>query len=334
MTSPSDDPARPIRVVFLGTPDFAVPALQALIAAPAIAVVLVVTQPDRPAGRGRQLAASAVKQVASAHAIDILQPERLRGPEVLERLRAAAADLFVIAAFGQILRQAVLDIPRYGCLNVHPSLLPQHRGPSPIATAILDGDPVTGMTIMLTDRGMDTGPILMQQELPLDPGETTASFTPRLAALGASLLVRTIPEWIAGRIVPQPQDDALATVTRTFVKDDGAIDWSRSAAAIGRQVRAFNPWPRAYTSARGKRLLILGARVVADTADTPDTALPGTVVGTSVDGPLVAAGDGLVVLSEVQPEGKRALPGRDFVRGNAAFIGSRLGAAQEADDDA
>ena len=146
MTSLTHDPARPLRVVFLGTPEFAVPALTALIASPNIAVVLLVTQPDRPAGRGRQLAAAAVKQVATAHAIDVLQPERLRGPEVLERLRAADADLFVIAAFGQILRQAVLDIPRHGCLNVHPSLLPRHRGPSPIATAILDGDPVTGMT--------------------------------------------------------------------------------------------------------------------------------------------------------------------------------------------
>ncbi len=328
MTSPTHDPARPLRVVFLGTPEFAVPALTALIASPNIAVVLVVTQPDRPAGRGRQLAASAVKQVATAHAIDVLQPERLRGPAVLERLRAADADLFVIAAFGQILRQAVLDIPRHGCLNVHPSLLPRHRGPSPIATAILEGDPATGMTIMLTERGMDTGPILTQQQLSLDPEETTASLTPRLAAVGATLLLQTIPEWVAGNIAPQPQDDMLATATRTFAKEDGAIDWSRSAVALGRQVRAFNPWPRAYTFDRGKRLLVLGASLVADSLADAEPASPGTVVGISAEGPLIATGDGLLALTEVQPEGRRALSGRDFARGNTAFMGGKLGAAQ------
>lgn len=331
MTSPNHDPAQPLRVVFLGTPDFAVPALAALIAAPDITVVLVVTQPDRPAGRGRQLAASAVKQMATAHAIDVLQPERLRGPKVLQRLRAADADLLVIAAFGQILRQAVLDIPRHGCLNVHPSLLPRHRGPSPIATAILNGDPVTGMTIMLTDRGMDTGSILTQQRIPLGQEETTASLTPRLADLGATLLVQTIPEWVAGNIVPQPQDDTLATATRTFAKEDGAIDWSRSAVALGRRVRAFNPWPRAYTFDRGKRLLVLGARVVVDGTVNSDPAPPGTVVDISAEGPLVATGDGVLALTEVQPEGRRALPGRDFARGNAALIGNRLGAAQVVD---
>jgi methionyl-tRNA formyltransferase len=334
MNSPSHDVAHSLRVVFLGTPEFAVPALTALITSPAIAVVLVVTQPDRPSGRGRQLKASAVKEVATAHAIAVLQPERLRGPEVLERLHAADADLFVIAAFGQILRQAVLDIPRYGCLNVHPSLLPRHRGPSPIATAILDGDPVTGMTIMLTDRGMDTGPILVQEQMPLDPQETTASLTPRLAELGATLLLRTIPEWVVGKIAPQRQDDALATATRTFVKDDGAIDWSHSAVAIGRQVRAFNPWPRAYTFDRAKRLLILDAQVAEAGSGDAQAALSGTVVGMSDNGPLVATGDGLLALTEVQPEGRRALAGRDFARANSALIGSKLGTVQGSGDGA
>jgi len=332
--SPSPKPARPIRVVFLGTPEFAVPALTALIAEPDIAVVLIVTQPDRPSGRGRQLKASAVKEVATAHAIDVLQPERLRGPVVLDRLRAADADLFVIAAFGQILRQAVLDIPRFGCLNVHPSLLPRHRGPSPIATAILDGDPVTGMTIMLTDRGMDTGPILVQEQVPLDPQETTASLTARLAELGATLLLWTIPRWVAGHIVPRQQDDALATSTRTFVKDDGAIDWSHSAVALSRQVRAFNPWPRAYTFDRAKRLLILDAQVATVGSDGPQPALPGTVVGVGEEGPVVATGDGLLALTEVQPEGRRALSGRDFARANSALIGSKFGALQGLGDGA
>lgn len=328
MNSPDREPISPARVVFLGTPEFAVPTLRALIAASETTVALVVTQPDRPAGRGRQLAASPIKHLASAHGIAVLQPERLRGQEVLERLRAADAELFVIAAFGQILRQAVLDIPHRGCLNVHPSLLPRHRGPSPIPAAILAGDAETGVTIMLTDRGMDTGPILTQERIPLDRDATAATLTPRLAELGADLLLRTIPAWLRGAITPQAQDAARATVSRTFTKADGAIDWSRPAVVIERQVRALNPWPRAYTSERGKRLIVLDARAIDSTPNlpTPVSDVPqGTVIGIDSAGPLVTTGEGLLALKEVQPEGRRALTGGDFARGHAALIGSRLG---------
>jgi methionyl-tRNA formyltransferase len=307
--------------VFLGTPDFAVPVLRALIADPGFAVALVVTQPDRPAGRGRQLTPPPVKVLAEAHGLPVFQPERLRGTEVLERLRAADADLFAIAAYGQLLRQAVLDIPHYGTLNVHPSLLPRHRGPSPIPAAILAGDDETGMTIMLTDRGMDTGPILAQERILLGREETTASLTPRLAELGADLLVRTIPPWIAGAIAPHAQDESAATGSRTFSRADGALDWSRSALELERQVRALNPWPRAYTFDRGKRLLVLNARAVDQAAPA---GVPGTVFDGTSGGLLVATGAGVLRLDEVQPEGRRPIPGDVFLRGNPAVAGTRF----------
>lgn len=332
MTSLNPERAgRAPRVVFLGTPEFAAPVLRTLLAAPDLDLPLVVTQPDRPAGRGRRLIASPIKELAVAHGIPVFQPERLRGPDVVERLRAVDADLFVIAAYGQILRQAVLDLPRHGCLNVHPSLLPRHRGPAPIAAAILAGDSETGVTIMLTDRGMDTGPILAQEVVPLPRDATTATLTPQLFELGATLLLRMIPAWLAGQIAPRPQDDGRATVTRTFTKADGAIDWQAPALTIERQVRALNPWPRAYTFDSGKRLIVLDARATlsdargnrALTIDAP--AQPGTVVAIERDGPLVATGAGLLLLSEVQPEGRRAVPGGEFARGQAGFVGRRLG---------
>lgn len=323
-TAPDAPTPAPIRVVFLGTPDFAVPSLRALIAEPTIAVVLVVTQPDRPAGRGRQLAPPPVKRLALDRDLPIFQPERLRGPEVLERLRAADADLFVIAAYGQLLRQAVLDIPRHGTLNVHPSLLPRHRGPSPIPAAILAGDEETGMTIMLTDRGMDTGPILAQERIPLGRGESTASLTPRLAELGAALLVRTIPGWIGGTIPAQPQDEAAATGSRTFSRADGALDWSRPALDLERQVRALDLAPRAYTFDQDKRLLVLAALALdGATADSP----PGTVLADKAGQLLVATGAGILRLDLVQPEGRRPIEGAAFLRGYPQVVGTRLGEA-------
>lgn len=339
MISPSPEGStRPARVVFLGTPDFATPVLRALLDAPDIAVPLVVTQPDRPAGRGRRLVASPVKALAVAHGVPVYQPERLRGAEAVARLREAGADLFVIAAYGQILRQAILDIPAHGCLNVHPSLLPRHRGPSPIAAAILAGDSATGVTIMLTDRGMDTGPILTQETVALPDDATTASLTPQLFERGAALLLRTIPAWLAGQITPRPQDEPLATVTRTFAKADGAIDWTAPAVSIARQVRALNLWPRAYTFDGGKRLIILDARVGrGDGEDMPvddATAPPGTIVAIERDGPLVATGTGKLVLREVQPEGRRPIGGGEFARSQPGLIGRRLSNNMEGVDGA
>jgi methionyl-tRNA formyltransferase len=310
-----------IRVVFLGTPVFAVPSLRALHESSQTKVALVITQPDRPAGRGRRLTPSAVKTCALEHGLPVFQPERLRGQEVLDHLRTADADLFVIAAYGQLLRQSVLDIPRHGCLNVHPSLLPRHRGSSPIAAAILAGDQDTGVTIMLTDRGMDTGPILTQEAVPLGREETTASLTPRLAEIGADLLLRTVSGWVAGNIPPQPQYEAAATLSRQFVKEDGALDWTRSALDLERQVRALNPWPRAYTFANGKRLLVLLAQATSD--HEPGT--PGTVFAGTAKELLVAAGNGALRLDLVQPEGGREVSGQQFLGNNQGLTGRQLG---------
>lgn len=338
MTSPSPDgPARPTRIIFLGTPEFATPVLRALLNDPDITVPLVVTQPDRPAGRGRRLATSPVKELAVEYGVSVYQPERLRGAEAVARLREAEADLFVIAAYGQILRQAILDIPAHGCLNVHPSLLPRHRGPSPIAAAILANDTTTGVTIMLTDRGMDTGPILTQETVPLPGDATTTSLTPQLFEQGAALLLRTIPAWLAGRIAPRPQDDALATVTRTFSKADGAIDWTDSAEALDRQVRALNFWPRAYTFDGDKRLIVLDTRVGSGGEALPAAEAappPGTIVAIERDGPRVATGAGTLILREVQPEGRRPVDGGEFARSQPGLLGRRLSAYQDGTDGA
>jgi len=317
---------RRLRVVFLGTPELALPVFAALLAAPDLEVVLAVTQPDRPAGRGRRLAPSPIKGLAEGHGVPVFQPERLRGAESFERLRAVDADLFVITAYGQILRQSVLDIPRLGCLNVHPSLLPRHRGPAPIAAAILAGDEETGVTIMLTDRGMDTGPILTQTAVPLRVEETTASLTPQLLALGAELLLRTIPAWAQGQIVPLPQDETVATSSRTFTREDGLIAWEHPARAIARQIRAFNPWPRAYTFLECRRLLLLNAREET-TIPVPEGAKPGTVVSGPAGALLVVTGDGLLRVQEVQPEGRQAIAAQTYLRGQHALPGRVLGAA-------
>lgn len=311
------------RVVFLGTPEFAVPVLHALVASPLVAVTLVVTQPDRPAGRGRHLTPPPVKAAAMAHGLDVYQPERLRGAAALERLAAAAADLFVIAAYGQILRPAVLALPPRGCLNVHPSLLPRHRGPAPVAAAILAGDRETGVTIMLTDAGMDTGPILAQRRLPLTGRETTASLTPVLFDLGAALLIETIPAWLDGALAPRPQGESRATVSRLFAREDGRVDWRRPAVEIARQIRALNPWPRAFTFFAGARLLLLDARE-ADVGTPGADAEPGTMVGATAEGFLVRAGAGAVLVTEVQAEGRRPVAAREFSRAHPTLRGAIL----------
>lgn len=320
-----------LRVVFLGTPDSALPVLAALLAAPLLDVVLVVTQPDRPAGRGRRLTPPPVKLLAEQHAVPVFQPERLRGAEALDRLLAVSAALFVITAYGQILRQAVLDIPRCGCLNVHPSLLPRHRGPAPIAAAILAGDEETGVTIMLTDRGMDTGPILTQTAVSLGRDETSATLTPRLLTLGAELLLRTIPPWVQGTIAPLAQDETIATLSHTFTREDGRLDWARPALDLERQIRALNPWPRAYTFVGEKRLLVLQARAseaVGGTSAPGQLAAPGTILAAEHgEGLRVATGSGALRLLEVQPEGRQSVAGDTYLRGQRGLVGRTLGGA-------
>jgi methionyl-tRNA formyltransferase len=308
------------RVVFLGTPEFGVPILEALIRDHD--VVAVVTQPDRAAGRGRrQLAVPPVKQVAQGHGLRILQPARLRRDRAtLETLRQAGADVFVLAAFGQILPSEVLAIPAHGCIGVHASLLPKLRGAAPIAAAILQGEAKTGVTLMLTDAGMDTGPTIAQRGLAIEAHDTTGTLTHKLAALGADLLVATMPEWLAGSIIPQLQDESQATYASPIAADAGAIDWRRSAEEIDRLIRAYTPWPGAFTMFEQGRLKILSAH--ADPSFSA-TAVPGTTIEANKTIGVVTA-RGVLWLDMVQMAGRKAMPARQFALGRREIVGAIL----------
>lgn len=306
----------------MGTPDFALPSLQRMIEA--CAVVGVVTQPERPAGRGRQLQPSPVHVLARQHSLPVITPATLRDAEVLQQLRAWQPDLIVVVAFGMLLPSEVLDLPRGGCLNVHASLLPRWRGAAPIPAAILAGDPTTGVTIMKMDVGLDTGPILRQAALDIRPNDTQASLSKRLSHLGADLLQQVVPDWLAGGITPRPQDETLVTWAPPLEKEHGRIEWHLPAEQIARQVRAFDPWPGTFTEWHGGRLRILQVQVVSlPTSASGVDAPPGSVMVTST-GPVVATGDGGLMLVTVQPPGKRPMSGADFARGARGFVGSQL----------
>jgi methionyl-tRNA formyltransferase len=247
------------RLVFMGTPEFAVPSLEALICS-SYQVVAVYTQADKKAGRGRRLAMRPVKQLAASQGLEVVQPDSLKASSAVDRLASLGPDLIVVAAFGYILPPAVLALPKLGCLNIHPSLLPQYRGPSPIATAILQGDEVTGVTIMLMDVGLDSGPILSQRKVSMSADDTTGSLSVKLAQAGAQLLMETLPLWVEGRIKAQPQEEGEVSHTKAIAKEDGQIDWQLPALELWRRVRAFYPWPGCYTWWRGKRLKL--SRVV------------------------------------------------------------------------
>ncbi len=303
------------RIVFMGTPDFAVLPLEQLIRRHE--VVGVVTQPDRPAGRRQQLQQPPVKVAAQRAGIPVFQPEKLRRPEAVATLRAWGAELFVVAAFGQLLPQAVLDIPARGAINVHASLLPRWRGAAPIQAAIRAGDRETGVTIMLMDAGLDTGPTLAQRAIPIAPDETGQSLHDRLALLGADLLLETLPGYLDGSVAPQPQDDARSTYAPVIRKDEGHIDWRQSAAAIERLGRAFNPWPGAYALWNGQQLKFHSG------AAGPGTAAPGAVVmhGEHV---AVGTGGGLFYPHVVQLAGRTPHAAADFMRGRQDFVHSQL----------
>lgn len=325
----------PYRVVFMGTPQFAIPTLQRLIDWPSseetqLHVVGVVTQPDRPSGRGRQLQPSPVKVLAQRYGLPILEPKSLRTSQVLAELQVLQPDVIVVAAFGQILPPPVLELARFGCLNVHASLLPRWRGAAPVAAAILAGDDVTGVTIMRMDAGLDTGPILRQQSLGIAPDDTSESLTNRLAQLGAGLLCDTLPDWLSGNIEPQPQDEALATYAPQLKKEQGQINWYETADHVARKVRAYYPWPGAFTYWQGQLLKILKAAPAPEHQLNRGTRLgldddlsPGTVVALQV--PAVVTGKGILYLREVQPAGKRPMPADAFARGAHGFLGGRLG---------
>ncbi|MDE2840199.1 MAG: methionyl-tRNA formyltransferase [Chloroflexota bacterium] len=309
-----------MRVIFCGTAAFAVPSLHAL--TQRHDVVLVVTQQDRPAGRGRRPQMPPVKLAAAEHNLAVTQPRSLRKEAVVAELAAAAADVIVVAAYGKILPKAILDLPPHGCLNVHASLLPRHRGAAPVTAAIIAGDAESGSTIMHMDEGLDTGPILRQQSIPLSGSETTASLTTALSQLGADLLLPTVEDWVAGRIEPQDQDESSATYAPLLKKEDGIVRWDHDAESVCRHLRAMQPWPGAVTFWNGRQVKILGARPIADSV----SEVPGRVI--RHEGELaVVAGTGIVVLDEVQLAGKRALPAADFLRGYGAIVGAVLGEA-------
>jgi methionyl-tRNA formyltransferase len=296
------------RIVFMGSPEFAAPSLRLL--AQNYPVVGVVTQPDRPSGRGQTLTASPVKRLALELGLPLIQPVRLRQPEAMEQLRQWSPDLIVVAAFGQILRSEVLDLPPLGCLNVHASLLPRWRGAAPISAAILAGDALTGVTIMRMDPGIDTGPILSQRAEAIRPDDTTATLSQRLAVLGAELLLETLPGYLSGEIQPQAQDDALATYAPMLKKEDGILDFGRPALELERQVRAFQPWPGAYMEWSNGPLKVLKAAVDEATQVTS----PGKrLVHHGL--PAVQTARGLLLLEEVQPAGKRPMSGKAFLQG-------------------
>ena len=308
------------KVIFMGTPQFAVPSLDALIAHHE--VLAVVTQPDAPSGRGKALTPSPVKTLAQAHGLPVLQPESLKPAEVVAELRGFAPDLIVVAAFGQILRQVVLDLPRFSCINVHASLLPRWRGASPISAAIAAGDPATGVTIMLMEAGLDSGAILSQRETAIGDNETTGTLTERLARIGAELLVETLPGWLSSEITPRKQDERLVTLAGKLQKTAGRIDWSATTAAIEHHIRAMQPWPSAYTNWQGKQLKILKARTSLEPVLCKQ---PNGSVRVDRNHIHVQCGDGLLQLLEVQLEGKRAVSADAFARGQTGFEGSALG---------
>jgi len=306
------------RAVFMGSPEFAVPVLRALAAEHD--VILVVTQPDRPAGRGRALRPPPAKLAALELGIPVWQPQSLRHSESVERLQAASPDVIVVAAFGQLLPPSVLAIPRAGALNVHPSLLPRHRGASPVAAAILAGDSETGVTIMLLDEGTDTGPILAQERVPILPQEGRGELEARLAELGAALLIEALPQWLSGKLRPMPQDHAQATFTRPLKPEDGRIDWAQPAAQLERLCRAMDPWPGAFTTWEGRRLRIVRGAVCEGQAGLS----PGQVFPIQGGGAAVATGEGALALLRVQLEGRPEMDAAAFVRGRPQFLSARL----------
>jgi methionyl-tRNA formyltransferase len=315
-------------IVFIGTPEFAVPSLRRL-ARDGFEITAVITQPDRATGRHRnRLTPPPVKEAALELGLSVRQPASLRDPAIVAELRALQPEAMVVVAYRQILRQEVLDIPPRGVINVHGSLLPKYRGASPIAAAILAGDAETGVSIMVMDAGMDTGPVLAQRRAPITPHDTTGSLSTRLADLGAELLAGTLPRWLAGEIEPMAQDNSHATTTKLIRKDDGAIDWSLPAADIWQRVRAYNPWPGAYTALDGEQITIWRAWPFGAGSGEP----PGTIVGLPPEVPgetsdaafAVQTGAGVLAVIELQRAGRRSVTSAEFARGAPGLIGKRL----------
>ena len=309
-----------MKIVFMGTPHFAVGALQAIIDA-GHEVVAVVTQPDKPKGRGKEMQSTPVKQCAIAANILVFQPKKIKNEESIEILRSYRADIFVVAAFGQILSKEILEMPRFGCINIHASLLPKYRGAAPIQWAIIDGERETGVTIMQMDAGIDTGDMLMKKVVPIANDETGESLDGKLMRAGAELIVEVLPKIEAGEITPVKQSEEDSCYAKMLNKQLGSIDWRSSAISIERLIRGLNPWPSAFTYLNGKTLKIWEAEVVFENTKEP----AGTIINITKDSFTVSTGEGKLRVMDVQLEGKKRMRAHDFLLGNQIKIGCSLG---------
>ena len=307
-----------MKVIYMGTPDFAVGPLEAIIEA-GHEVTAVVTQPDKPRGRGKEMAASPVKECAQKHGIPVLTPVKIKAAEAVAQLREYPADIFVVAAFGQILSEEILQMPKYGCVNIHASLLPKYRGAAPIQWSIIDGETETGVTIMQMDRGLDTGDILFQQKVPITSEDTGESLFDKLAKAGSALITEALVKIEKGDVHPVRQDDAKSCYAKMLTKAAGKIDWNKSAAEIERLVRGLNSWPSAYTEYKGKQLKIWKAEVMPAMEGAP-----GTIAKVTKDQVIVCTGDGALALEEIQLEGKKRMRMKEFLLGRSFEEGEVL----------
>ncbi len=337
-----------MKIVFMGTPDFAAGALEALIGA-GYEITAVVTQPDKPKGRSKELLPPPVKQCALKHNIPVMQPKRIKTPEAVAELKQYPADVYIVAAFGQILSQEILDFPRYGCLNIHASLLPKYRGTSPIQHVIMDGEEKTGVTIMQMDSGIDTGDMLYKKEIPIADTDNYETLHDKLMALGGEAVLEALTLLEQGKLMPEKQDDSLSCYTSMIDKGMGRVDFTKGAAEIDRLIRGLTPWPSAYTSYHGRQLKIWRAKAAAagESSAAKDTAagntaagsasaeenaavgsslaVPGEIIRVDKDSITVATGDGELILYELQLEGKKRMNAHDFLLGVKMQPGERLG---------
>lgn len=311
--------AADLRTVFMGTPEFALPTFQTLVDMP-VPVVAVFTQPDRPKGRGKIMTPSPVKRLAEKLRIPVFQPLKLRDPVVIEQLQNLSPDLIVVVAYGQILPQSVLDIPRFGCINVHASLLPRYRGAAPINKAVMEGEEETGITTMFMNAGLDTGDMLVKKRVSIGFEETAGELHGRLALLGGEAVTETIELLCRAELSPVAQDDSLSSYAPMLKKEDGRIDWSRSAVRLHNQVRGLDPWPGAFCRLHGESL-----KIYKTFPQVGEGGRPGEIVAVDDEGLKVACGEGLLLIRELQLAGKKRLPVAEFVRGYALPVGDILG---------
>lgn len=311
-----------MKIIYMGTPDFAVAPLEAILKA-GHEVTAVVTQPDRQKGRGREVQYSPVKECALSYGIPVLQPLKIKEKDAVEELRKYPADIFVVAAFGQLLSEEILNMPRFGCINIHASLLPAYRGAAPIQWCVINGEEKTGVTIMQMAKGMDTGDILLQKEVVLDEKETGGSLFDRLMETGAELIVEALPKIEAGELIPVVQKEELATYAGKITKDMGNIDFAKSAVTIERLIRGLNPWPSAFTHYKGKILKIWEADVVSECVNA-ENPVPGTVIAMDKESFTLATGEGALRIRSLQPEGKKRMSCAEFMRGYEVKVGEAL----------